>query len=132
MNDKIIISTDRHFLLYFYITSIIYHNAAEIYLTATTGVRKCYFSLLSGVLILSIFISLNDVRILSCSQLNSLHLKPDENVCCFKKYAKVMHKNLKKNTGRMNPSRPPIFILFSVLKISWRYNRLFFSLNSLS
>lgn len=100
MNDKIIISTDRHFLLYFYITSIIYHNAAEIYLTATTGVRKCYFSLLSGVLILSIFISLNDVRILSCSQLNSLHLKPDENVCCFKKYAKVMHKNLKKKTGK--------------------------------
>lgn len=111
MNDKILISTDRDFLLYFYNTSIMYYNAAVIYLTKTIGLSKCHFCLLPCVLILAIFISLNDARILFCSQLNSLHFKPAKKVGCFKKYVKIVHKNLKKHIGRMNPSRSLMFVL---------------------
>lgn len=128
MNDKILISDDRYFLLYFYNPSIIYCNAAVIYLPSNTELSKCqvgvqfHFCLLPCVLILAIFISLNDARIFSCLQLNGLLLKPAKNVCCFRKHVKIMHENLKNHIGRLNPNRPLTFVVFSVLKISWRNN----------
>lgn len=91
MNDRILISGDRYFLLYFCNASIIYYNAAVIYLPSTTGLSKCQvgvkvcFRLLPCVLILAIFISLSDARIFSCLQLNGLPLKPAKKCGLFQK-----------------------------------------------
>lgn len=122
MNDKILISADTYFLLHFYNTSIIYYNAAVIYLPSTPGLSKCqvgvkfHFCLLLCVLILAIFISLNDARIFSL-QLNGLLLKSAKNVGYFGKHVKIIHDNLIKKYGRINPNKPLTFVLFSLFKI---------------
>lgn len=121
MNDKILISADRYFLLHFYDTFIIYYNAAVIYLPSTPGLSKCqvgvkfHFCLLLCVLILAFFISLNDARIVSL-QLNGLLLKSVKTVGYFRKRVKIIHDNLKKN-GRLNPNKAVTFVLFSLFKI---------------